>query len=204
MTRSQRQRTDAFDGDYPANWPEIAERVKVETRATRLMFPGLPEWLDGVYTCIRCRHVHQPDAGFTLTVHHLDMNKPNCLPWNLAALCQRCHLRIQGKVDFLQPYMGEHSPWLAPFVDYFERAQGYDFTAPGWSAPDGDLWTTTTMALAILATRDRPPCICPGWVYQHPETAARASNCPAHPDVVTGVMELIDAVFECHREDIDG
>ncbi|GAH88897.1 unnamed protein product, partial [marine sediment metagenome] len=32
-----------------------------------------------------------------LTVHHLDGNKANCEDWNLAALCQRCHLR-KGRI----------------------------------------------------------------------------------------------------------
>lgn len=34
-----------------------------------------------------------------LTVHHLDGDKLNCRWWNLAALCQRCHLSIQGRVN---------------------------------------------------------------------------------------------------------
>ena len=32
--------------------------------------------------------------GHVLTVHHLDMNPSNCEWWNLAALCQQCHLKI--------------------------------------------------------------------------------------------------------------
>jgi hypothetical protein len=47
-----------------------------------------------------------------LTVHHLDGVKANCLWWNLAALCQRCHLTIQGKVYLDRPYHGEHSDWF--------------------------------------------------------------------------------------------
>jgi hypothetical protein len=31
---------------------------------------------------------------------HLDGNKCNLLPWNLAALCQRCHREAQWVVDF--------------------------------------------------------------------------------------------------------
>lgn len=67
-------------GTYPPDWPEIAERVK---RAAR-------------WRCEDCDHRHEPAAGYTLTVHHLDGDKSNCHWRNLVALCQRCHLRIQA------------------------------------------------------------------------------------------------------------
>jgi len=51
-----------------------------------------------------------------LTVHHLDMNKANCRWWNLAALCQRCHLQIQGKVQMARVWPWEHSEWFRPYV----------------------------------------------------------------------------------------
>jgi hypothetical protein len=51
-----------------------------------------------------------------LTVHHLDGNKANCRWWNLAALCQRCHLTIQGRVQMARVYPWEHSPWFRPYV----------------------------------------------------------------------------------------
>ncbi len=53
------------------------------------------------------------------TVHHFDGDKTNCQWWNLLALCQRCHLTIQGKVNPQQPYMFEHSEWLKPYVAGF-------------------------------------------------------------------------------------
>lgn len=52
--------------------------------------------------------------------HHLDNDKANCEPWNLAALCQRCHLRIQGRVIFAQAWMLEHSGWMKPHVEGFK------------------------------------------------------------------------------------
>ena len=104
--RSQHQRTDGMTGDYPANWDEIAKRIK-----------DAANWY-----CERCKKGHSPAAGYTLTVHHLDMNKSNCADWNLAALCQRCHLRIQGKVDFEQQYLFEHSEWMRPHVAGFKAA----------------------------------------------------------------------------------
>lgn len=51
-----------------------------------------------------------------LTVHHLDGNKRNCHWWNLAALCQRCHLEIQGRVKMDQVYPWEHSEWFKPYA----------------------------------------------------------------------------------------
>jgi hypothetical protein len=76
------------------------------------------------WRCERCDHPHDPPAGYCLTVHHLDMFKPNCAGWNLAALCQRCHLRIQGRVDFMQQYLFPHSPWMARHVQAFKEAMG--------------------------------------------------------------------------------
>lgn len=51
-----------------------------------------------------------------LTVHHLDGVKANCHWWNLAALCQRCHLTIQGKVQMARVWPWEHSEWFRPYV----------------------------------------------------------------------------------------
>ena len=106
MPRSQRQRTDGMTGDYPADWPEISKRVK-----------DAAGW-----KCVRCGHAHDPENHYTLTVHHLDMDKSNCAAWNLPALCQRCHLSVQGRVDFAQQYMLEHSEWMKPYVDGFKAA----------------------------------------------------------------------------------
>ncbi len=87
-------------GEYPPNWKEIATQVK-----------DAAGW-----QCVRCGHPHDPKAGFCLTVHHLDMNPANNVWYNCAALCQRCHLTIQAKVNPHQPYMFEHSEWFKPYV----------------------------------------------------------------------------------------
>ena len=65
-----------------------------------------------------------------LTVHHLDGNKANCRWWNLAALCQRCHLEIQGKVVMDRVWPHEHSRWFRPYVAgyYAHRYLGQDLT----------------------------------------------------------------------------
>lgn len=88
-------------GVYPPDWKAIATAVKAEAG----------------WRCIRCDHPHDPPAGYTLTVHHADMNPANNRWWNLLALCQRCHLRIQGKVILERPWvMTEHTPWFRPYV----------------------------------------------------------------------------------------
>ncbi len=65
---------------YPPNWVGIAEQVK-----------DAAQW-----RCERCGHPHDPKAGYTLTVHHVDMDPGNISEENLAPLCQRCHLYVQG------------------------------------------------------------------------------------------------------------
>lgn len=44
-----------------------------------------------------------------LTVHHINGVKADCRWWNLAALCQRCHLTIQGRVQMERVYPWPHS-----------------------------------------------------------------------------------------------
>lgn len=65
-----------------------------------------------------------------LTVHHFDGNKANDAWWNQMPLCQRCHLKIQGKVDPRVPYFFEHSPWIKPFCAgfYAMKYEGRDIT----------------------------------------------------------------------------
>jgi hypothetical protein len=103
------ERERALGGKYPIEWPGVAWLVKT-----------MAGWI-----CERCGHRHDPDprTGFVLTVHHLDGNKANLQHWNLAALCQKCHLRIQNRVNFMQDWPFEHSPWMARHVaDYNEWA----------------------------------------------------------------------------------
>jgi hypothetical protein len=97
-------------GVYPSNWDEIATAVK-EAAGWR---------------CVRCQHPHAPGVGRCLTVHHLDMNPANNRWFNTVALCQRCHLTIQGKVKMAQAYLYEHSEWFKPYVAGF-----YAFTVLG-------------------------------------------------------------------------
>ena len=93
------ERVGAEVGEYPPEWPEVAKLVKT-----------LAGWC-----CERCGHFNAP-SPWVLTVHHLDGNKSNLNDWNLAALCQRCHLRVQARVNFLQDWPFDHSPWMARHV----------------------------------------------------------------------------------------
>ena len=92
---------------YPPDWKEIAQRVKDEAH----------------WQCVRCGHAHDVQAGYMLTVHHLDLSPANCAWWNLAALCQRCHLQIQHKVVMERPWMLPHTEWFKPFCAGFYAAQ---------------------------------------------------------------------------------
>ena len=95
-----------FRGKYPDNWDVIAYKVKCEAN----------------WQCERCYHVHDSEHGFALTVHHLDNNKSNVELWNLAALCQKCHLHIQGKVKLEQFFMFEHTGWMKPHVEGYYKS----------------------------------------------------------------------------------
>lgn len=96
-------------GEYPPDWKEVAKAVKDEH-----------DW-----KCIRCGHDHEPQAGYTLTIHHADMNPANNRWHNLLCLCQRCHLQIQAKVIMERPWMLEHSEWFKPYVaGYYAYCQG--------------------------------------------------------------------------------
>lgn len=84
-------------GDYPADWPEIAWRIKEAA-----------DW-----RCERCGHPHDTPAGYMLTVHHLDGDKSNCDDDNLVALCQRCHLVVQVRYAPGQLGLpGLSQPWI--------------------------------------------------------------------------------------------
>jgi hypothetical protein len=62
-----------FTGEYPKDWPEIADQVREEAGNC----------------CERCKHPHDPGNGYALTVHHLDNDKGNVKRWNLALLFGR-------------------------------------------------------------------------------------------------------------------
>lgn len=61
---------------YPPDWTAIATAIKQRAG----------------WKCEHCHHPHDPQAGYTLTVHHRDGNPINNHPSNTVALCQRCHM----------------------------------------------------------------------------------------------------------------
>jgi len=65
-----------------------------------------------------------------LTVHHLNGVKYDCRWWNLAALCQRCHLSIQRKVVMERVFPFEHTEWFKPHAAgwYADAYLGEDIT----------------------------------------------------------------------------
>ncbi len=96
-------------GTYPPDWKDIARRVKTEAG----------------WKCVRCGHDHAPQAGYCLTVHHLDLDPSNNRWHNLAALCQRCHLSIQSRIVMEQVWPFDHTPWFRPYVaGYNARRHG--------------------------------------------------------------------------------
>ncbi len=131
-------------GEYPSDWPAIARRIKkaAGNRCERCHHPDEPPWKAGykyVDRWNRLRGEHDPaDKHYLferspcddlcthpqtdppkqrmLTVHHLDLDKSNCADWNLAALCQGCHLSVQGRVDMHRDFDFEHTAWMVPHV----------------------------------------------------------------------------------------
>ena len=83
-------------GKYPKNWEEIAEAVK----------------LASCYTCENCGRTHDPEGGYAMTVAHLNNDKSDCRPANLACLCQRCHLHFQMVGITWPPMIAGFMPWL--------------------------------------------------------------------------------------------
>lgn len=140
----------SIGGSYPPDWKEIANRVKTEAgwRCIRCKHPHgdrftktpppPPGWEIGPsynpinYFFVPCDGLctHPKDGSLRmLTVHHLDMNPENCEWWNLAALCQVCHLQIQAKVIMERVWMFEHSEWFRPLVAgyyAFQAGQPHD------------------------------------------------------------------------------
>ena len=104
-----------FSGTYSKDWAVLSTKAKARAGNK----------------CERCGHGNHAASGHVLTVHHLDGNKGNNADWNLASLCQRCHLRIQGKVNLFQGYMFAHTPWMEWHVAGFLEANGHTANIAG-------------------------------------------------------------------------
>lgn len=139
----------SIKGEYPADWKEIASRVKAEAgnRCIRCGHPdgdklernfdikihgeegdltdaqlraiGEPTRIKRLVSCDKGCRHEQDGKLRQLTVHHLDGDKSNCRWWNLLALCQKCHLSVQARVVPERPFLWEHSEWFKPYAAGF-------------------------------------------------------------------------------------
>jgi hypothetical protein len=128
---------------YPREWhtidggPGIKHLVRAEAgeRCVRCGHPyrkGAGEWS----ACDeQCRHgsanvVASKARWRILTVHHLNGDKADCRWWNLAALCQRCHLQVQGRVVMERIWPWPHTEWFKPYAAgwYAHAYLGLDLT----------------------------------------------------------------------------
>ena len=89
---------------YPNDWADIALKVKQKAG----------------FKCENCGHPDAPRDGYTLTVHHINGDKANNAYWNLAALCQRCHLSIQARFSPGQLPLLDSPRWLRRHLSGFK------------------------------------------------------------------------------------
>jgi len=109
LTAAQRQ---LVAHGYDPDWRDIAVRIKNEHK----------------WKCERCSAAHDKKKNQVLTVHHLDGDKLNNEDWNLAALCQSCHLHIQAKVTMDQLFMESItgiSDWFKPHYEGYIKANPF-------------------------------------------------------------------------------
>ena len=121
-----------FRNDYAADWPQIARRVKEAAgwRCIRCGHPYRPG--DDPRHCDdRCTHAPDGKAR-VLTVDHVNGDKADNRWFNLAALCQVCHLQTQAKIILDRPWVWEHSVWFQPYVAgwYAVRFLGLELSRP--------------------------------------------------------------------------
>jgi hypothetical protein len=102
------------------HWPYGAQLAWTELEPT--------DSLDALHFVVANRPVQA--RWRILTVHHLNGVKTDLRWWNLAALCQRCHLTVQGRVVMARVWPWEHSTWFKPYVaGYYAHAYlGEDLT----------------------------------------------------------------------------
>lgn len=85
---------------YTRDWERIARDTKVAVN----------------WRCELCGVAHGP-VPKVLTVHHINYDPQNNNPANLAALCQRCHLSVQGWI--VQP--ADHDALLRRKAEFGEQ-----------------------------------------------------------------------------------
>lgn len=158
MRQERRPKSESrFTGQYADDGKALRLRIRAEAghRCVRCKHPfesgkhGKGEWspcdvqcshsgpvrINGVVcesaTAIHASKISVVEAQWRiLTVHHFDGQKDNDAWWNTLALCQRCHLQIQTRVDPRVPWFLEHSDWMKPYVAgfYAKKYEGRDIT----------------------------------------------------------------------------
>lgn len=134
---------DACTHGGPFRWVSADGEVLLATNAERpnrvhpddwlaLTKHKAPEMMGGMRSLYFERDPRLEAQWRILTVHHLQTGqeaKADLRWWNLASLCQRCHLTIQGKVQLPKPWIYEHTEWFKP------HAAGYY----AWAILDQDI-----------------------------------------------------------------
>jgi transcriptional regulator with XRE-family HTH domain len=130
---------NTYPGVYPGSWPQIALQVKdaAHWRCVRCNHPfdaATGAALPCTSACDPERGLHRrfgimSDVQFAENVewllrlnygvHHFDGDKDNNRWWNLMALCNSCHLKIQSSVIPERVWLFEHSEWARPYIGGF-------------------------------------------------------------------------------------
>jgi hypothetical protein len=160
----------AISGDYPADWNVISRRVRDAAgwRCVRCNHPFDPTTgrplpcteecdrtrgrncvgggLDAPDTGLRiegaAKQPHMPDVpGLNYGVHHFDGRKDNVAWYNLMALCNSCHLRVQARVIPERPWLFSHSTWMIPYVcGFYAHFYGRAEITRGEAEAEPDRW----------------------------------------------------------------
>lgn len=120
-----------FTGEYIPERKALhnAVRASVGNRCIRCHHPAGDTFAERAVCDDRCTHARDGKLRI-LTVHHLTGAKDDNRWWNLLALCQGCHLTIQGRVIPERPWLFTHTPWFVPYVCGFYASYygGVDIT----------------------------------------------------------------------------
>lgn len=114
---------------YPANWPQISQRIRFERAGGRCECEG--ECGRGTHHG-RCTNVHGGAAYGTgsvvvLTVAHLNHVPEECDDVNLKAMCQGCHLHYDREHHAETAYRTRRE---GKAVDMFDEWDGYEEDGP--------------------------------------------------------------------------
>lgn len=130
---------NTYKGEYHEHWDLLQAAIKAAAghRCVRCHHPfteqGKPLVCDS--QCDQHKGVHRNNdprfqwsivqtsdgrlRGLNYGVHHFDGDKSNNRWWNLMALCNSCHLKIQSSVIPERSWLFEHSAWAKPYIGGF-------------------------------------------------------------------------------------